>query len=349
MTDDQVGVLRQWVQEGAKLGGTAPEPPKFPTGWTLGEPDVVLKPSKTYTLKAEGNDVYRCFVLPNLNTEGKYVAAMEVRPGNAKIVHHVIAFLSSDGKARVKEGENSDGQPGYSSFGGIGTTPSGTLGGWAPGNFPRRLPDGVGTPYPKGADIVLQVHYHPSGKPETDQTSIGLYYCKKPVDKQLRIYPVLAGLKIPPGESNYKVKSFQFPVPWNATVLEVMPHMHLLGKEMAITTTSPTGETKTLINVPKYDFSWQTTYAFKEPVKIAKGSKIGLTARYDNSTSTPRNPSSPPKAVGWGEQTEDEMCIGFVYYTLDDEHITQGKKVGGLGAGMRKRALSGLVRALLQR
>jgi hypothetical protein len=273
---------------------------------------------------------------------------MEVRPGNAKVVHHVIAYLNADGKAREREAANTDGQPGYTAFGGIGTTPSGTLGGWAPGNFPRRLPDGVGNPYPKGTDIVLQVHYHPSGKPETDQTRVGLYYCKKPVDKQLRIFPVIAGLKIPAGEANYTVKSFEFPVPWNATVLEVMPHMHLLGKEMVITATTPEGEKKTLINVPHYDFSWQTTYAYKNPVKLAKGSKIGLTARYDNSTSNPRNPSSPPRQVGWGEQTTDEMCIGFVYYTLDDEHITQGVKLGPQSSGFNRRAAAELIKGLLQ-
>jgi hypothetical protein len=354
LTEDQISVLQQWASEGAKLGGTPPEPPKFAAGWSLGEPDVVLEPSKSFTLKAEGTDVYRCFVLPNTNTEDKWVAAMEVRPGNAKVVHHVIAYLNGDGKARAKEAANTDGQPGYTSFGGIGANPSGTLGGWAPGNFPRKLPDGVGTLYPKGSDIVLQVHYHPSGKTETDQTRVGIYYCKKPVDKQLRIFPVFAGLNIPAGEANYKVNSFQIPVPWDATVLEVMPHMHLLGKEMVIAATTPEGEKKTLVNVPHYDFSWQTTYAYKNPVKIAKGSKIGLTARYDNSTSNPRNPSMPPKNVGWGEQTTDEMCIGFVYYTLDDEHITQGKRVApsgfglGGGGGGRRGAAAQLIKGLLQ-
>jgi mono/diheme cytochrome c family protein len=349
LSDDQIGVLQQWVQEGARPGGAAPEPPKFAPGWSLGEPDVVLEPEKSYILKAEGTDVYRCFVLPNANAEDRYVSALEVRPGNAKVVHHVIAYLNADGKAIAKQEANTDGQPGYSSFGGIGATPSGSLGGWAPGNFPRRLPDGVGTLYPKGADIVLQIHYHPSGKSETDKTRVGIYYCKKPVDKLLRIYPVIAGLNIPAGDASYKVKSFDFPVPWDATVLEVMPHMHLLGKEMAITVTAPDGEKKPLVTVPRYDFSWQTTYVFKDPVKIAKGSKIGLTARYDNSPSNPRNPSNPPRTVSWGEQTTDEMCIGFVYYTLDEEHITQGKRMPPFGFGMGRRAAVGLIKGLLQR
>ncbi len=348
LSDAQIATLQEWVREGAKAGDTMPAPPKFATGWTLGEPDVVLEPTASYTLKAEGTDVYRCFVLPNINTEDKYVAALEVRPGNAKVVHHVIAFLNRDGKARIREASNTDGQPGYSAFGGIGAAPSGTLGGWAPGNLPRRLPDGVGTLYPKGSDVVLQVHYHPSGKPETDRTRVGLYYCKKPVDKRLRVFPVIAGLHIPAGDSDYRVTSFQFPIPWEATILEVMPHMHLLGKEMAIAVTAPDGVKRTLVNVPHYDFSWQTTYMYREPVKVAKGSTIGLTARYDNSSGNPRNPSLPPRVVGWGEQTTDEMCIGFVYFTLDEEHITQGKNLGSLGFGTSRPRGLGLLKHLLQ-
>lgn len=345
LTDDQIAVLKQWAEEGAKEGsGEMPAPPKFAIGWTLGEPDVVLEPSKSYTLKAEGTDVYRCFVLPTAYAEDRYVAAMEVRPGNSKVVHHVIAYLSPEGKARQLEADNKDGQPGYTAFGGIGTTPTGTLGGWAPGNLPRLLPDGIGTLLPKGSDIVMQVHYHPSGKPEMDKTKIAIYFCKKPVDKQLRIFPILAALNIPPGEANYRVKSYDFPVPFDATVIEVMPHMHLLGKEMIITATLPDGAKKTMVSVPNYDFNWQTTYSYKEPVKIPKGSTISLTARYDNSTDNPRNPSNPPHKVSWGEQTTDEMCIGFLFFTMDDEHITKGEKMGPLG--LRRGAGAGLLKRL---
>ncbi|HLK59733.1 MAG TPA: hypothetical protein VKU00_24440, partial [Chthonomonadaceae bacterium] len=170
LTADQIGVLKQWADEGAAEGAASdlPPTPKFAQGWTLGKPDLVLTMPKSYTMRAEGGDIYRCFVLPTGLTEDRYVAAAEVRPGNAKVVHHVISYLDNSGKARQLEAANKDGQGGYSSYGGIGTMPSGTLGGWAPGNMPRLLPDGVGMLLPKGADIVLQVHYHSSGKAETD-------------------------------------------------------------------------------------------------------------------------------------------------------------------------------------
>jgi hypothetical protein len=333
LTAEQIGMIKQWAEEGAKEGNPADLPllPKFTEGWALGKPDVILEAGKEYRLGAEGTDVYRNFVLPNTNTEDKYVAAMEVRPGNTKVVHHVIAYLDSSGKGRQLEASNSDGNGGYSTLGGgTGVGINGTLGGWAPGNLPRLLPDGIGTLWPKGADIVLQVHYHKSGKPETDRTRIGLYFCKTPVDKRLRILPVFAPVRIPAGEANYTTNSFAMPVLNDSSIVEVMPHMHLLGKDMTITAKLPGGAQKRLISVPNYDFNWQTTYLYKEPVKVPKGSSISLVAHYDNSDKNPRNPSRPPRTVGWGEQTTDEMCIGFVFYTLDAERISKGEKVSDL-------------------
>ncbi|HLK60386.1 MAG TPA: hypothetical protein VKU00_27745, partial [Chthonomonadaceae bacterium] len=176
----------------------------------------------------------------------------------------------------------------------------------------------------------------------------GLYFCKKPVDKRLRVTLALAPLQIPAGEANYRTQGRSIvPFQHDVTVLEVMPHMHLLGREMKLTAVRPDKTTVPLINVPDWDFNWQTTYCYTTPVKLPTGSTVALTARYDNSTGNPRNPSSPPKTVGWGEQTTDEMCIGFIFYTIDSEHITQGIKVedfldrrgefgrGGEGSGRR--------------
>ena len=339
LTPEQIAVIKAWVAAGSPEGNPSdlPAPPKFPQGWSLGTPDLILEPSKAYTLAAEGGDVYRCFVIPGGQTEDRYVAAMEVRPGNAKVVHHVIAYLDVTGRAKQIEAQNRDGQPGYTSYGGIGTSPAGTLGGWAPGNLPRLLPDGVGTLFPKGADIVLQVHYHRSGKPEIDQTRMGVYFCKKPVDKRMRILPVFGMLSIPPGEANYTVHGFPMNVGNDATILGVMPHMHLLGKDMTVTANLPDSTTKTLVHVPNYDFNWQTTYMYKEPLKVPQGTRIGLTAHYDNSSSNPRNPNTPPKQIGWGEQTTDEMCIAFVYYTIDKEQLTKGITVASGREFGRKR------------
>jgi len=343
LTTEQIGLIKQWAEEGSPMGDPKliPPQPQFPKGWSLGAPDIVLQPSASFRMAAEGGDVYRCFVLPTNTTEDKYVSAIEVRPGNSRIVHHVIAYLDTSGKARQLEANNKDGQPGYSVAGGIGVLPTGALGGWAPGNMPRLLPDGVGTRLPKNADVILQVHYHASGKVETDQTRFGIYLSKTPIDKRLRLMPVFAPLSIPAGDANYSTNG-RFPLPFghNVSVLEVMPHMHLLGKQMTVTADLPDKSSKTLVRVPNWDFNWQTTYEYKAPVRLPIGTVLSLNAVYDNSTGNPTNPSRPPKHVTWGEQTTDEMCIAFVWYTIDSEHITQGKPVkdmldmlGGLGRG----------------
>ena len=339
---EQIGLLSQWADEGAKPGNLkqAPAPPKFTEGWTLGQPDVVLGSDESYTLAAEGSDVYRCFVLPANYNEDRYVSAVEVRPGNSKVVHHVIAYLDTSGKAR--ELDAADPGPGYTSHGGVGITPAGSLGGWAPGNLPRRLPDGVGILLPKGADVVLQVHYHKDGKTEQDKTKIGLHFSKTPVDKRLRVLMVINPLLyIQPDKSDYSISAKRL-VNTDITVLDVMPHMHLIGRAMEVDATRPDGAKQTLVNVPDWDFNWQTTYQFKQPITLPKGSQVSLTARYDNSTGNPRNPSSPPKLVHWGEQTTDEMCLAFVSYTIDAEHLTQDKTVEGMPEfGSRQRAGNG--------
>jgi hypothetical protein len=319
----QIGLIQQWVQEGAPQGNAKdlPSLPKFTPGWKLGAPDAVFQPTSEYSLQAEGDDVYRCFVLPTNYDADRYLSAFEIRSGNARIVHHVIAYLDTKGEARKLD--ERDAGPGYTSFGGVGFNPAGVLGGWAPGNMPRFLPAGVGTLLPKGADIVLQVHYHPSGKPESDLTKIGVYFSKTAVDKQLHVYPVAnPRIRIPAGDANYLARA-SMNTPVDVTVLQLTPHMHLLGRSMRLTATPPGKQAQTLVNVPNWDFNWQTTYALKEPVKLPRGSRIDLEARYDNSANNPLNPSTPPKTVTWGEQTTDEMCIGFVHFTVDAEHLTK--------------------------
>jgi hypothetical protein len=321
LTPEQIGMLRQWADEGAKEGNPAdrPSPPQFTEGWQLGKPDAIFEPSESYPLAAEGADVYRCFVLPTNYSEDRWVSAVEVRPGNRAVVHHVLVFLDTSGQARKLD--EKDPGPGYTSFGGIGFLPAGGLGGWAPGIFPRHQPDGVGGLLPKGSDIVLQVHYHKSGKAELDRTKIGVYFSRKPVEKRTRTFMLLnLALRIPPGDDNYTIRA-GMTVPADVTLRGVTPHMHLLGKEMTVTATLPDGTEKQLVRVPDWDFNWQTPYAFKEPIKLPSGSKINLVARYDNSDKNPRNPSHPPKLVHWGEQTTDEMCIAFLNYTLDAEHL----------------------------
>lgn len=353
LTPQQIGMIQQWVSEGSLAGRAVdlPAAPRFASSWSLGEPDAVLDAGAAYNLAAEGTDVYRCFVIPTNYPEDRWVSAMAVRPGNRKIVHHTIAYLDVSGKARQLDA--ADLGPGYtSSGGGVGFNPTeGALGGWAPGNEARRTPDGVGIFLPKGADIVLQVHYHKSGKPETDLTKIGLYFCKTPVDKRLRVMPIVHWpLNIPAGDANYQVYA-GITTPAPVTLDAVMPHMHLLGHDMAVTATLPDGTVKKLVHVPDWDFNWQTTYTFNDPIKLPAGSKVELTASYDNSAKNLVNPSTPPRPVKWGEQTTDEMCIAFAYYTVDAEQLTKGIKAQGFpngygagGSGLNRQALTSLLK-----
>jgi hypothetical protein len=342
LTEGQVETLAAWAESGAPAGDlkAAPPLPKFPAGWKLGDPDKVVGLTEPYQLEAEGRDVYRCFVIPGGADRDQYVSALEVRPGNRRIVHHVIAYLDSSGSARKLD--EKDPGPGYGTQGGgPGFLPSGFLGGWAPGNEPRRLPAGVGNLLPKGSDIVLEVHYNKSGKPETDQTTVGIYFSREPISKRVRMLPVINPFfRIPAGAENHKVDAMM-PVLQNVTLLNITPHMHLLGKDMKVVAVTPDKTEQLLVNVPQWDFNWQTTYVYKTPVKLQSGSRINLTSHYDNSPSNPRNPNKSPRDVTWGEQTTDEMCIAFLGYTVDSEDLLKGQTAEPLRRG-------GLVRRALQ-
>lgn len=333
LDSSQAALIQQWAQSGAAEGNASdlPPTPKFPSdGWTLGTPDLVLEPDEAYTLGAEGPDLYRCFVVPTKLAEDHYIRAIEVQPGNRKVVHHVIVHFDTTGRAR--ELDAADPGPGYTAFGGVGFKSAGTLGGWAPGNYPSFLPDGIGKFLPKNADLVLQVHYHRSGKVETDRTKVALYFTKAPVDKKIRSFPLAKLLlRIPAGDSNYVVHA-SLPVKFNATLYRVTPHMHLLGREMKVSATLPDGTVVPLVHVNNWDFNWQTGYDFKTPIHLPRGSRVELEARYDNSSDNPLNPNNPPRTVTWGEQTTDEMCIAFLGYTVDREHLTQGISFEGFGA-----------------
>jgi len=348
LTTEEIGMIRQWADEGAKEGNKAdlPPAPKYVTGWNLGKPDLVLEPAEPFKLAADGRDVYQCFVISNPNDTDRFLTSLEVRPDNRAVVHHVIAYLDSTGQGRKLD--EKDPGPGYTvDGGGIGFQPSGFLGGWAPGNFPRKLPAGVGISWPKGSDIILQVHYHKSGKPETDRTKIGVYYCDGPVDKKLYSIPLVQPLLfIPAGKADHTVRA-QLPVAFDATLLTVMPHMHLLGRTMTVSAKLPDGSSKQLINVPDWDFNWQNTYAYKEPLKLPKGTSVTMTASYDNSKENPRNPNNPPRMVTWGEQTTNEMCIAFLGFTVDSEHLTKGEVATGIPSIGSRRGRGERLRQLL--
>jgi hypothetical protein len=248
---------------------------------------------------------------------------MDVAPGNRKVVHHVIAFLDEGDRAKNLEGQAKDGQPGYeSSGGGVGFMPNGALGGWAPGLQPFATPKGSAFLLKPGTTIVLQVHYHKSGKEETDQTKLALYFAEEKVDKEMRLAWIANPFfRLPAGDASKSV-NMSFTIPYDSTAYGAMPHMHMLGKSMKAWIELPDGKEMPLVHVTDWDFNWQLLYEFAKPLKIPAGSTIRATAVYDNSADNPRNPNEPPKEVRWGEQTTDEMALLIVSYTL---HAPGGK------------------------
>ena len=329
MSAAETAMIAEWVAAGCPEGDAkdAPAAKSWGSDWPLGEPDLVLSVPEAYALDADGKDEHRVFVVPTGLNEDRWVSAIDFKPGNPKVVHHVLCAFDTAGRAAKLDA--ADPKPGYAVFGGFGVLPSGGLGGWAPGKRPAHLPAGVGRFLPAGADVLLQVHYHKSGKAETDATKVGLYFSKGPIDKQVRgqavFAPARAGLfsrpnlLIPAEDGDYEVKG-RTTVGRDAHVIAVAPHMHWLGKDFLLTATKPDGSKVTLIRIDDWNFNWQGTYDFATPVALPKGTKVELLAHFDNTSKNPANPSKPAVPVRWGEQTTDEMCIGFLQLTYDEEH-----------------------------
>lgn len=335
LSDDERQTMLDWIAAGTPQGDPADMPDVTPvTGdWQLGDPDLVLQMQQSFDVPRQ-KDIYRCFVIPTGLDADKYVSAVQVLPGNRQIVHHVILFLDTSGSAEKLDGR--DGNPGYSCFGGPGFDIGGDvsnlaslldlgigLGAWVPGMRVRPLPDGIGLFLPKKAKIVMQVHYYPAGKPGPDQTKVGLYFSQKPVDQRLRYIPIVnTTFKIQPGDAN-KVVTASFPIPFllDAHAIQIAPHMHLLGRQIKIELQEKNKDPQDLIYINDWDFNWQGFYNFATPVALPSGSTLKLTCNFDNTADNPKNPSDPLKVVGWGESTEDEMCLGFLGVTFDREHL----------------------------
>jgi hypothetical protein len=281
---------------------------------------------------ASGRDHFRVLVLPTGLTEDRYVTAVEVRPGNPRVLHHTLNFFDRSGEARKLEQkekerkrkpEEIDAGPGYPVSMGVGFSPKqgdlGGLGGWAPGQLGRRLPEGTGYLLPKGSDVIVQMHYHRTGRVEHDRTSIGLYFAKKPVEK------VYQGAVIRGDFLYIDANAERFPVR-GAIQLEqdmrlhsVMPHMHVLGREIKVTITPPEGKPYTLVAIKDWDYNWQETYFLKEPIDLKAGTILSVQAVYNNTDKNPNNPFHPARPVIFGEQTDNEMCFVFLGGTSDNK------------------------------
>jgi hypothetical protein len=332
LTTEQIGLIKQWADEGAIEGtGSLPPVPRFVEGWQLGKPDIVVKMSEAFLIPKDGPDIYRNFALSLGLSEDKWVRAIEFRPSARTVVHHSLFFFDASGSARKMDDE--DPKPGYSggmggisrNIGGFGSrgrvtqegaaksdSTFGSLGGWAVGGLPKELPDDLAWFLPKGSDLVLSTHFHPSGKAESEVSTVGIYFARQAPTKRFAgvqlpaLFGFFVGIEIPAGESAYTI-SDSFTLPVDVKGISVGAHAHYLAKQMTMTATFPSGEKKILLAINDWDFSWQDQYQFSRAVELPLGTKLDVTITYDNSAENPRNPSSPPKKVEWGEESTDEM------------------------------------------
>ncbi len=330
---EQIAVLQRWVAAGMPEGDKKdlPAAPTFASEWALGKPDLVVKMPKAYHVPAEGRDIYRNFAIALGLKEDKWVRAIDFRPSAASVVHHTLFFLDTTGTAAKLEadsgqvgtaggmgalGRTAKGKGGIGgiagALGGGGSSQTGNLGGWALGAQARTLPDGLAFHLPKGADLMLSTHFHPSGKAEEEASTIAFYFADKPPVQRFMglqipyLFGVGAGIDIAAGKKDFSIED-SYVLPLDVKAFGISAHAHYIAKDFKVTATLPDGKTKTLLRIPEWDFGWQEQYRFQDFIDLPKGTKLHAKITYDNSAENPRNPTNPPRRVKWGNQSTDEM------------------------------------------
>lgn len=312
MSDEDVATITKWVDAGAPEGNPADLPPakEFAEGWQIGEPDVIIDMGRDFDVPADGIVPYQYFMVKTDFGEDKYISAMEARAGNLDVVHHAVIYVRNP-KGGIELPDKVD------ALGG------GLLGALSPGNTPSVYPEGQGKLLKNGATIVFNMHYTTCGKATTDRSYIGLKFHKKPIEKQV-ITRGIANVRfeIPPfAEKHEVVSTHKFDK--DVTVHRFMPHMHYRGKDFKYTAVFPDGREEVVLSVPKYDFDWQTYFILAEPLKLPAGSRIDCIAHFDNTEAMAegRNYFDASKPVRFGEQSWEEMMIGWMDYTVDSENL----------------------------
>ena len=340
LTDREIATIAAWVKTGMTEGPAEalPELPKFPVGWQLGEPDLVLQMPQAFEVPASGPDIYRNFAIPMGLEEDAWITAIEVRASAPSVLHHILFFTDDTGEsAKIVE---KDGKPGFK---GMRMRQIEPLAGWAVGGMPEKLPDGLGLRVKKGTDLVLQSHFHPSGKKEREQTILGIHFAKQPPSRTLvtiQLPPFFgrtSGLDIPANEKNYLLKD-SFELPCDVEGITVGGHAHMLCTSMRMTAELPDGKKEPLLWIRKWDFDWQNRYTYAAPVKLPKGTTIRAEITYDNSKDNKANPNNPPKRVKWGFESEDEMGSISLMVVPSDESDLQA-----LVAAVRTKQLTSAV------
>jgi hypothetical protein len=331
LSDAQIETLKEWVDGGMLPGdlARAPAPPTFPAGWALGEPDLVVSLPTVVEVPASGPDLYRNRVLTVDLPEDRWIAAIDFEPSARSVVHHALFFIAAANQTqRVRDDDILPGA-GIGALAGVGGLRRGRggagrgggnavndlaagLGGWVPGMTPRFFPSDVAQPLPSHSNIVVQLHLHPTGKPEREQGRLAIYFAKRPPAKSLsgiQVPPAFgfaSGIEIPAGEAHFTIAdSFELPV--DVEAFGARGHAHYLAREMKLTATLPDGSVQGLLWISDWDFGWQDSYFYKTPFTLPKGTRIHTEITYDNSAANLRNPNAPPKRVAWGLTSFDEM------------------------------------------
>jgi mono/diheme cytochrome c family protein len=304
LSTKEIDTIAGWVDAGAPEGDAkdAPPAPKFPEGWHIGTPDATWSIPRKEHIPAEGTVPYRNLIVPTGLKDDKWVQAVEVRPSARQVVHHVLVFVVYP-LMRMKEQPKLDGLNGY-------------VGIFVPGEGPTTFAEGMGKYVPAGATLVFQIHYTTNGEAADDQTQIGFIWTKsKPAQEVVTHSVHNMRLKIPPEAPDHPEEA-SFTFSSDAKILSFLPHMHVRGKAFKYVAVSPDGKEEVLLDVPHYDFNWQTCYRLKEPKAVKKGTTIHAYARFDNSKGNPANPD-PSKEVHWGQQTWEEMLVGYMDYVKE--------------------------------
>jgi len=341
LADGDIATIRRWAEAGAPAGdlSVAPEPPAARGGrWRLGSPDLVVRMRRPFAIPAGPGDTYQVFPVPyslasvpaavlagaRIPDSGVLaVAAVEIRPENQRVLHHADVFVDTTGEAQKREA--AEGGNGYASFGAPGFVPAAYLGGRVPGTTPRFLPDGIAVgAMPMSGDIAVQIHYHATGKAESDQTEVGIYLMREPTRRIMdALFLRSFKLDIPAGTPAYVVED-SIEVPADCILMSVFPHMHLLGREVHASAQMPDGSVRALIDISRWSFRWQDHYFYREPFVLAKGTRVRCRWVFDNSAANPSNPYSPPREIVFGPNATDEMCgllLGVIPMNLGDEPL----------------------------
>ncbi len=331
LTDVQIQTIVDWYDNGMQPGSPANEAtmPTFPTGSTLGTPDLVLPMEQAFEHQGTNADGYQVFVLDPQLTQTEQVRAIEFRPGNTTICHHAV--IAKDNTNQANALDAADPNYGYEMFGGFGFDPQDPFYAvWAPGGEARFFPPEMSKPLAPNDKLLLQMHYAPSPVNEFDSSYINLFFAQTPAPRYVQThiispYDLSVPFAIPPDQTTSFKGSYTVPV--DISLLTVFPHMHLLGETWESYVVDTNGDTTKLVKIDDWDFNYQYAYSFINLVKVDAGSTLIVEASYDNTASNPLNPNSPPDWVFWGDLTGDEMFLGFfdyVLYQVGDENLELG-------------------------